>query len=329
MSGTAAGLRWPLGRAMLLAAAAALAWTGSAAAQTPERWSATVPNGYDFPALADPAQTVRIDADLRLPGGPPRAVVILSHGSSGQGAHVARWAAFLHAEGYATLAIDHFGGRGVRSTAAEQIGVSEQQMMSDVLSAAAALRADPRFATTPIAQIGWSKGATAGLLASVERFAAFAGETRLDLVVAFYPFCGVWLDGDASTRLRVLAGADDDWTPAAPCAEAVAALSAGGSDAEIEVFDGAAHGFDYWDAAPRRIDGAVTVRDASDRCALVVGSDGATRTADGAHSVATRERRAAYLRTCGERGVGFGGAPELRATVEDRVLRALASVSVD
>lgn len=288
-------------------------------------------SGYDFDALGEERGAVRLAADLLEPTARPRAVVILSHGSGGLGGHVYRWAERLRAEGYAALVLDHFAARGVASTAAAQLGVTEQQMAADIIAAAQRLRADPTYADAPIAHIGWSKGATAGLLASVERYAAFAAARSaspgIDLFISFYPFCGFRLAGEASARLRVLAGAADDWTPSAPCAEAVAELAAAGSDASIRIFDGALHGFDYWSAGARRIDGAVTVRDRSDRCRLRVGANGETRTLDGGHSVRTRAAREAYLRECGVRGVGFGGAPELREAVERLVFDELAAIS--
>lgn len=284
-------------------------------------------DGYDFVDFSK-AGTVTISGDLFLPAGEPKAVVILSHGSSGRGANQARWAAFLGQHGYASFAIDHFAGRGASSTVASQLAVSEQQMMADILKAAALLKTDPRFAERPVAHMGWSKGATAGAMAGVDRFAAFAdpdGNANIALFLEFYPFCGVSTEGERASRpIRILHGDADDWTPIKTCRAFVEGLRRTGAVAALQVVRGGRHGFDNWlDDRVLTVADAVTVRDSSDACLLAVSEQGLTHTVDGALSVDTVENRKAYLERCGVKGVTVGGRPEAQMKIEALVLDLL------
>lgn len=294
------------------------------------------PDGYDFNLFAR-GETTEIDVYLEAPAGALRGVAILSHGSSGRrGRRQSRWAAAMRARGWATVTIDHFSARGVGSTVRDQLAVSEQQMMGDLLAVAAMMRADAAFSNVPIAHVGWSKGASAGFLAAVDRFSAFALQaidpsiqtTPLDVVIGFYPFCGVDLSGETSAvRLRILHGEADDWTPIGVCRDAVSALSEAGADAQLLALPDAHHGFDAWSAGRRRIDRAITVRDASSLCLLRVGGDGLTQPIFGVGRLDGTIGRLAYLTACGERGVTIGGAPEHRATVEAAFWAALEDLS--
>ena len=55
--------------------------------------------------------------------------------------------------------------------------------------------------------------------------------------------------------LLVLIGADDDWTPAAPCADLAAKAKAQGEKVDIVVYPHAYHDFDHPDLPAHTVDG--------------------------------------------------------------------------
>jgi len=137
--------------------------------------------------------------------------------------------------------------------------------------------------------------------------------------IAFYPYCGFDLAGDRlAAPLLIQIGAQDDWTPPAPCQRLAAAWQAQDQPVEIDVYPGARHGFDSR-AGLSEIATAITIRDFSETCTLRVDADGQTVTQSGGQSVGTPEARVAFLRACGTRGVTFEGNPDARRASQARV----------
>ncbi|MGF1553161.1 MAG: prolyl oligopeptidase family serine peptidase [Paracoccaceae bacterium] len=327
-----AGARGAIGRrsAPALGAAALLALSlPSVCATAPARaqtLAIETRDAYDFADLARPGASVTIEGRLELPaGGRTRGAAILSHGAAGPGTRQRRAAERLAAAGIATLTLDHFAARGVGSTIADQLRVTEQTMLADLVAARAALAERLGLAPGRIGVVGWSKGATAALLAAAApsfRFAAGDAAEPFAFVAAFYPFCGFALEDEAlAAPLLLLLGGADDWTPAAPCRAHADAWreAATGPEVRVRFFPNARHGFDGGSGL-RRVDRAITVRRRDARCTLDLGADGVTRGLDGVHDLATPEARAAWLGDCGVRGVTFGGDAEARAAALDALV---------
>jgi dienelactone hydrolase len=215
---------------------------------------------------------VRIDALLHVPEGVApqggRAAVIALHGCGGMYSaakgredrlserHAAQ-ARALVAAGYAVLFPDSFGSRGRReicTTASSERSIRPAQRRLDALGALKWLGQQADIDPSRIALLGWSHGGSTTLAA------VNGGDPRVTgfreapdappffrTAIAFYPGCNVSLrDGrwKPAAPLVILIGADDDWTPAAPCE----ALGARGRDAkwplEVVVYPQAHHGFD-------------------------------------------------------------------------------------
>ena len=273
-------------------------------------------DAYDFPDMISGAAPGRvIHGDLTLPPDEVglRGAVILSHGSGGAGGLHRRYADWLAEMGYAAFLLDHFSPREVGSTARDQIRITEQGMVADVIAAQKFLATHPHLEAGQIGHIGWSKGGVTALAASVARFAEFAGaETPLAFAAAFYPFCGFDISSERlASPLLIQIGSEDDWTPAAPCVEAAEALRANGQPVDIHVYPGARHGFDSR-AGDTQFSSAITIRRTDPRCMLEVAPDGRTVSKDGEHDLSTLATRVAYLGECGERGVGYGGQTAAR-----------------
>ena len=194
----------------------------------------------------------------------PRPAVLLLHGCGGaldaRGRLSQRMrdsTGLLQAEGWAVLVLDAFSPRGVREICTQRIGQRKITMTNrrlDVLGALAWLAAQPGVDAQRLALQGWSNGGSTVLAATNLRHPAVAAAAlRPRAAVAFYPGCAADLQQGhaASTALLLLLGADDDWTPAAPCQALVEAAGVAGAASaanipkpQVVVYPGAYHGFD-------------------------------------------------------------------------------------
>jgi len=232
-----------------------------------------VPERVRFPAVvAEGAAPIAIDALYYRPAGAAPAVgrpaVVALHGCGGlyrttkgggrelTGRHRAR-AEALVAAGYVVLFPDSLGPRGIRELCTVRFGerpLTAVDRRGDALGALQWLAAQPGVARERIALLGWSHGATA-TLASIDAGDALVRAFRerpgapafFRAAVAFYPGCSAAARSDRwrpATAVRVLIGAADDWTPAAPCEALGARARERGWPLETIVYPGAHHGFD-------------------------------------------------------------------------------------
>jgi dienelactone hydrolase len=193
---------------------------------------------------------VEIPGDLILPeDGGRLPLAILLHGSDGLSEHQYRYAKALRDRGIGTLVIDSFGPRGVTDTIGEQDRVPAYSMLVDAYQALKLLARHPRIDPERIAIVGWSKGGTVADWASREWYRArlSEGDLRFAAHVAFYPWCGeqparIELTG---APLLYLVGELDDWTGSATCFDYAGRVNRAGYEADIVVYEGAQHGFDY------------------------------------------------------------------------------------
>ncbi|MEM9146076.1 MAG: dienelactone hydrolase family protein [Pseudomonadota bacterium] len=287
---------------------------------------------YDFPDLAaGRGPEDRIVGRLLMPDGdgPVRGAAILSHGAGGLGSRQHRMAERLAARGIASLVLDHFGPRGIGSTVRDQLRATEQTMVGDVYRARRMLASHPRIPTDKIGMIGWSKGGTTAVLASVARIGGFAAPEGegLAFAIAFYPFCGFALGEEplGAPLLMLLAGRDD-WTPAEPCQRLTARWQDRGQPATEVTYDSAPHGFDSGLFFEARVDRAIAVRRDGPDCMLTLAPDGQTVTVDGTHKLNDITGRERFLAACGERGVTFGGDRAARGAAFAEVDRFLADI---
>lgn len=198
--------------------------------------------------------------------------VVLVHGSSGVGTNVRRWARELETLGLATFVLDSFSGRRIGQTVTDQSRLSPLDMVGDAYRALTLLATHPRIDPSRVALMGFSRGGTVSLYASLARFRRMHGPPGLEFAayLAFYPFCGVtFLDGDevSDRPIRIFHGTADDWTPIGPCLEYAERLRRAGKDVELHAYSGAQHGFDALGflPGPRRFARAVN----PGRCAFV------------------------------------------------------------
>ncbi|HEY8006884.1 MAG TPA: dienelactone hydrolase family protein [Methylocella sp.] len=191
--------------------------------------------------------------------------VVALHGCAGlndkSGAPSARhadWGERLSISGFIVLFPDSFGSRGLGSQCKEserEVRPSRERV-ADANAALRFLAARDDVDTTSISLLGWSNGGSSTLYA-VEPNNAPDG-VDFARAIAFYPGCRVPLEhGRWASRmpLLVLIGADDDWTPAAPCADLAAKAKAQGEKVDIVVYPHAYHDFDHPDLPAHTVDG--------------------------------------------------------------------------
>ena len=255
--------------ARMLRTSALLAWglISSACAALP------APERVRFPAVvAEGAAPTAIDALYYRPADAApaegRPAIVALHGCGGlyrttkggerelTGRHRAH-AEALVAAGYAVLFPDSLGPRGIRELCTVRFAertLTAAARRGDALGALRWLAVQPGIAGDRIALVGWSHGATT-TLASIDAGDALVQAFRerpgapafFRAAVAFYPGCSVAARSERwqpASAVRILIGAADDWTPAAPCEALGVRARERGWPLETIVYPGAYHGFD-------------------------------------------------------------------------------------
>ena len=212
-----------------------------------------------FPSLDG---TTQLDGYLYRPGGDGRHPAIVGlHGCSGMFSRATgaiapiyrEWAAELNRQGYVFVLVDSFRPRNANELCSMQGFDLElyRTRPKDAYGALSYLRAQPFVRGDRIGLIGWSQGGGATLFSignrSLGRPASLPqGDFRA--AVAFYPgSCNLERqpsDWTSRIPLLVLMGAEDVWTPAAPCKTFLDASIARGAPIETQIYPGAYHGFD-------------------------------------------------------------------------------------
>jgi len=180
------------------------------------------------------------DATGRLPA------VILLHGSGGIGAREEFWSKYLSELGM--FLVDSFTGRGITQTSTNQAQLGRLATILDGYRAFDVLAAHPRIDSSRIALMGFSRGGTATLYASMTRLREMWNpRANFAAYVPLYASCSATLidDTDISPApLRQYHGIADDWVTVAPCRPYFERLRAAGRDAKLTEYPDAHHSYD-------------------------------------------------------------------------------------
>jgi dienelactone hydrolase len=188
---------------------------------------------------------VTLKAQLYRPAGPATgAAIVALHGCGG--AFPKRdnaWRDRLVGLGHVMLFPDSFGSRGLSSQCRERqrVATSNGLRREDAIAAAKWLAAQPGVAPG-IVLLGWSDGASTTV--ATARVADDLPKGLFRGFVAFYPGCAVMRTQGymPAAPMLMLHGEADDWTPFAPCREAVARI--GSPLITLHAYPGAYHDFD-------------------------------------------------------------------------------------
>lgn len=209
-----------------------------------------------FPALNDfEGRPITLTGWLYRPSGKgPFPAVVMLHGCGGQYDRYGnltpsyhRWAELLGKEGYVALLADSFGPRGQRSICEQQTRtiLVGRERVEDAYAALRWLARRPDVVAARVGLIGWSNGGSGTLFSLLP---ANRREAEFRAAVAFYPGCLSLSRARTPYRpyapLLLLAGEEDDWTPAAPCVELTASAKRAGAIMDIVTYPGAHHSFD-------------------------------------------------------------------------------------
>ena len=207
---------------------------------------------------------VALNAALVRPSGPVRApAVILLHGCGGPGRRDSVWVKDLAGRGHIVLLPDSFGSRGLGAQCRNKTNTTTPggPRRQDAIAAAQWLTALPGTPPGGVVLLGFSHGGSTVLWTARQAPDLPAGLFRG--FIAFYPGCAA-PQGRAnyrpSTRLLLLIGAEDNWTPAAPCRDFAARFP---GQVDITIYPGAYHGFDLADGRRQQLHGLAFTADGS------------------------------------------------------------------
>jgi dienelactone hydrolase len=184
-----------------------------------------------------------------------KPAVVLLHGCGGlydrKGGLSSRYTEYvstLHAVGMHALVLDSLTTRGEKELCTQKIGqrrITQVDRRQDALAALTWLAALPEVDASKLGLLGWSHGGST-VLAATNASHPVVGQASYtaSFAVAYYPGCSADTQRgyQTKTRLLMLLGASDDWTPAEPCERL--AETAKGVRPEVVSYPGAFHGFD-------------------------------------------------------------------------------------
>ncbi len=195
---------------------------------------------------------VQLQALVYVPDHVTAPAIIALHGCGGpfkKRDH--QWAKLLAAQGHAVILPNSFASRGVPGECkdASRKVSAYRERRNDALAAAAWAKAQKFAPPGGVFLLGWSDGGTT-VLATINN----PPSGLIRGAVAFYPACTRLSKNPAwhpAVPLLILMGADDDWTPPAPCQE----LAARNPAIHLTLYPGAYHDFDVPDDSVHLITG--------------------------------------------------------------------------
>jgi dienelactone hydrolase len=192
---------------------------------------------------------VTISGEFRIAQGRGRLrVVVLQHGSGGIGANVDMWSKEFNSMGVSTFTLDGFTGRGLTAVNEYQSVIGRLNFILDTYRALDILAKHPRVDPERIMLMGFSRGGTAALYASLKRFNQMWNKSGIEFIayVPFYPDCAMTFVADEEVMDRpilIFGGTPDDYNPISACRPYVDRLKTAGRNVQLTEFPNAPHVF--------------------------------------------------------------------------------------
>jgi len=274
--------------------------------------SSANPFGFkDVITNLDNQEPQKVEAILKLPNGDgPFPLVIGVAGSLDWGSHHLEYLEMLRSIGIATLELQSFSSRGVKSTVGSQVEVTTSMMVLDAYKALDKLSTHPKINKDHIAIMGWSLGGGvalfSGWLPLVEKINP---QNKFAAHLSIYPPCIAQPKNPifSDSPMHILIGELDDWVPADACKELAQQARAAGSNIGLTVFPNSHHSFDRESPIAVKEKAYSTVD-----CRFQIRDDGAVLMGFLNIPMTTPLRQKIGLGICAERGPTMGGNPESR-----------------
>lgn len=299
--------------------------SGIFSATTPAQPFTRPPAGgdfIDFPVRDAAGASHELRGMLWTPKGPAKGAVVLIHGGDGWiDEREGYYGRLLSAAGYAVLAVDSYGARGVIDTVKDQSRVPTIDMTRDALGARRYLMQHD-YPAGKIAVMGTSKGGTASLYAADRNFLSTEAD-RFPAAIAFYPSCAIRPRSPRpASALFMALGEKDDWTGVKPCQELADSYAKAGGRAMVKVYADALQGFDV-DPGHYSYHRLPMAENYS-QCTVWVEGDGKLSFADKRFAALNDPELFAQLRaSCVTKGASVGPNPDQRKAVASDLIEFL------
>lgn len=172
--------------------------------------------------------------------------MVVMHASGGINDATKNWVKLLNSWGYATLMVDSFNPRGITRTGEDQSQLSYEASGIDGLMSLKLLATHPLVDKNRIGVIGFSRGASAGAIASFNNFRNAVlpqSDDKFAAHVMFYGACSQVGTSSGKPMIELL-GALDDHGGADRCLESLKTMQKMGANLEVVVYPDSHHGFD-------------------------------------------------------------------------------------
>ncbi|MDJ0686465.1 MAG: dienelactone hydrolase family protein [Alphaproteobacteria bacterium] len=256
--------------------------------------------------------TARVFAPAECDGAGLPAVII-QHGSGNPNVDwYPRLARALKEEGIVAIVPNSHSPRGIRETGTNQAQLSKANRVYDTFSVFRYVQTHPCVDPERIGLTGYSFGGVISIDSVESALADRLGGGRVyKATLPVYPSCqGIFeVTRPTNTKVHMLLGEADDYTPASYCLDSIDARRASGWDIEATVFEGAHHGFNRTFPV-RRLPNNWAFGDCG---VFLIGEDGYEVSVE--HGASTEFGWTAFANTlverCARRGPSFGGSPAL------------------
>lgn len=188
--------------------------------------------------------SITIKATLAKPDGKgPHPAVVLLHSCGGFQQHIVDWSSFLVDHGYAALAVDSFGSRGLRPcpNGVPSVVIAEADMVSDAYGALGYLAAQPDIAAERIYVMGFSVGGWA-IRSMATREPLGQSKRTFRAGIALYAGCGHFNAADRLTFPVMVIIGTKDGNDFFSCDYALTHHRL--SQLDVQILQGAYHAFD-------------------------------------------------------------------------------------
>lgn len=166
-------------------------------------------------------------------------VMVIMHGSAGQGYRDASWASFFNDNGIAAFKVDYYTTRGM-----SRGGPGGPKNPYDLTAAIEFVSTHPRIDASKVGTIGFSRGGSIVMSTLRMRDWEFGGR-KPKLNVNLYGNCILGVDkGFTDAPVLLIVGDRDSLTPHELCEGLATDAKAHGKDFRVHVMPGGTHAFD-------------------------------------------------------------------------------------